>query len=155
MAGTEDGVTSPIATFSSCFAQPFLALHPMRYARMLADKIQHHSVNAWLLNTGWVGAGASTGGKRCPLKYTRAILDSVHSGELAKAEFETYEVFGLSVPSACTGVPGELLNPKRSWHGSTGFEEETKGLARLFLENFEKYESEADPEVRELGGPKV
>lgn len=66
MAGTEDGVTEPQATFSSCFAQPFLALHPMRYAKMLADKIAHHQVDAWLLNTGWVGAGATTGGKRCP-----------------------------------------------------------------------------------------
>ena len=66
MAGTEDGVTEPQATFSSCFAQPFLALHPMRYAKMLADKIEHHKANAWLLNTGWVGAGATTGGKRCP-----------------------------------------------------------------------------------------
>lgn len=66
MAGTEDGVTEPQATFSSCFAQPFLALHPMRYARMLAEKIADHKANAWLLNTGWVGAGATTGGKRCP-----------------------------------------------------------------------------------------
>lgn len=67
MAGTEEGVTEPQATFSSCFAQPFLALHPMRYAKMLADKIAHHNANAWLLNTGWVGAGVSTGGKRCSL----------------------------------------------------------------------------------------
>lgn len=66
MAGTEDGVTEPQATFSSCFAQPFLALHPMRYAKMLADKISHHKTNAWLLNTGWVGAGATNGGTRCP-----------------------------------------------------------------------------------------
>merc|ERR1711939_234315 len=66
MAGTEEGVTEPQATFSSCFAQPFLALHPMRYAKMLADKIAHHNANAWLLNTGWVGAGVTTGGKRCP-----------------------------------------------------------------------------------------
>lgn len=77
MAGTEDGVTEPQATFSSCFAQPFLALHPMRYAKMLADKIAHHKANAWLLNTGWVGAGASTGGKRCPyvvlLIYLRIV----------------------------------------------------------------------------------
>ena len=65
MAGTEQGVTEPQATFSSCFAQPFLALHPMRYAKMLAEKIKHHKANAWLLNTGWTGAGATTGGKRC------------------------------------------------------------------------------------------
>lgn len=69
MAGTEDGVTEPQATFSSCFAQPFLALHPMRYAKMLAEKISQHNANAWLLNTGWVGAGAATGGKRCPYVF--------------------------------------------------------------------------------------
>ena len=113
MAGTEDGVTEPQATFSSCFAQPFLALHPMRYAKMLADKIAEHKANAWLLNTGWVGAGATTGGKRCPLKYTRAILDAIHSGELADAEFETYEVFNLKVPKTCKDVPDELLNPAK------------------------------------------
>merc|ERR1711977_424162 len=115
MAGTEDGVTEPQATFSSCFAQPFLALHPMRYAKMLADKIEHHKANAWLLNTGWVGAGATTGGKRCPLKYTRAILDAIHSGELAKVEYENYETFNLAVPKTCTNVPSELLNPRNAW----------------------------------------
>ncbi|KAK4635776.1 Phosphoenolpyruvate carboxykinase (ATP) [Fulvia fulva] len=109
MAGTEQGVTEPQATFSSCFAQPFLALHPMRYASMLADKIEHHQTNAWLLNTGWTGAGATTGGKRCPLKYTRAILDSIHSGELAKAEFENYEVFNLQVPKTCKDATPEVL----------------------------------------------
>ncbi|KAL9086854.1 MAG: hypothetical protein Q9159_003942 [Coniocarpon cinnabarinum] len=138
MAGTEDGVTEPQATFSSCFAQPFLALHPMRYAKMLADKITHHNANAWLLNTGWVGAGATTGGKRCPLKYTRAILDAIHSGELAKAEFETYETFNLSVPKTCTNVPDELLNPKKSWTGSADFKEEVTKLGSLFMDNFKK-----------------
>jgi ATP-dependent phosphoenolpyruvate carboxykinase len=66
MAGTEQGVTEPQATFSSCFAQPFLALHPMRYAKMLAEKIEEHNSDAWLLNTGWVGAGATTGGVSFP-----------------------------------------------------------------------------------------
>lgn len=82
MAGTEDGIIEPQATFSSCFAQPFLALHPMRYARMLATKIAHHKTNAWLLNTGWVGAGAATGGKRCPsvisiFQYPRMTLSLI------------------------------------------------------------------------------
>jgi len=151
MAGTEDGVTEPQATFSSCFAQPFLALHPMRYAKMLADKIAHHNANAWLLNTGWVGAGASTGGKRCPLKYTRAILDAIHSGELAKQEYEVYDVFNLNVPKTCPGVPDEMLNPKKSWTGSADFGEEVTKLGRLFKENFEKYSSEATPEVIKAG----
>lgn len=148
MAGTEDGVTEPQATFSSCFAQPFLALHPMRYATMLADKIEHHQANAWLLNTGWVGAGASTGGKRCPLKHTRSILDAIHSGELAKVEYENYGIFNLQVPKECPNVPSELLNPSKSWVGSSSFDGEVRKLAELFNENFKKYESEATAEVR-------
>jgi phosphoenolpyruvate carboxykinase (ATP) len=152
MAGTEDGVTEPQATFSSCFAQPFLALHPMRYAKMLAEKIEQHSANAWLLNTGWVGAGATSGGKRCPLKYTRAILDAIHSGELAKVEYETYETFNLAVPKTCTGVPSELLNPKNAWsQGHESFKNEVTKLGTLFVENFKKYESEATPEVIAAG----
>lgn len=154
MAGTEQGVTEPQATFSSCFAQPFLALHPMRYARMLADKIAQHNANAWLLNTGWVGAGASTGGKRCPLKYTRAILDAIHSGELAKAEYETYETFNLQVPKSCPGVPDDLLNPAKSWTGSASFKEEVTKLGVLFNENFKKYADQATPDVI-AAGPQV
>ncbi|KAK6429891.1 poly(A)-specific ribonuclease [Oleoguttula sp. CCFEE 5521] len=147
MAGTEDGVNEPTATFSSCFAQPFLALHPMRYATMLAKFMSEHKVNAWLLNTGWVGAGATTGGKRCPLKYTRAILDAIHSGELAKAEYETYETFNLSVPKSCPNVPDEVLNPAKAWTGSTDFTSEVTKLADLFNENFKKYSDQATPEV--------
>jgi len=154
MAGTEEGVTEPQATFSSCFAQPFLALHPMRYAKMLGDKIEQHSANAWLLNTGWVGAGATTGGKRCPLKYTRAILNAIHSGELAKAEYETYDVFNLAVPKSCTDVPDELLNPKKSWSGNADFGEEVNKLADLFVDNFKNYADEASQEVIDAG-PKV
>jgi len=152
MAGTEDGVTEPQATFSSCFAQPFLALHPMRYAKMLAEKIEHHKANAWLLNTGWVGAGATTGGKRCPLKYTRAILNAIHSGELAKVEFETYKTFNLAVPKHCTGVPSELLNPQNAWSaGEESFNTEVTKLGSLFIENFKKYQSEATEEVIKAG----
>ncbi|KAI2859703.1 hypothetical protein CBS147321_5484 [Aspergillus niger] len=151
MAGTEDGVTEPQATFSSCFAQPFLALHPMRYARMLADKISQHKANAWLLNTGWVGAGATTGGKRCPLKYTRAILDAIHNGSLNEVEYETYDVFNLHVPKSCPGVPSELLNPKNSWTASTNFSDEVNKLAKLFNDNFGKYADQATPEVIAAG----
>lgn len=123
----------------------------MRYATMLADKIAHHNANAWLLNTGWVGAGAATGGKRCPLKYTRAILDAIHSGELAKAEFETYETFNLQVPKACSGVPDDILNPAKSWTGTADFKEEVTKLGRLFKENFKKYEDQATEEVKNAG----
>lgn len=149
MAGTEDGISEPQATFSTCFAQPFLALHPMRYAKMLADKIESHKSNAWLLNTGWVGAGAATGGKRCPLRYTRAILDAIHSGELLLVEYETYETFNLQIPKSCPGVPSELLNPKNAWTaGSNSFVEEVKKLGTLFNENFKNYLDEASDDVK-------
>lgn len=151
MAGTEQGVTEPQATFSSCFAQPFLALHPMRYAKMLAEKMSQHNTNAWLLNTGWTGAGAATGGKRCPLKYTRAILDAIHNGSLAKAEYETYETFNLQVPLSCDGVPAELLNPAKGWVGTASLKEEVTKLAELFQENFKKYSDEATEEVQQAG----
>ncbi|KAH7319708.1 phosphoenolpyruvate carboxykinase [Stachybotrys elegans] len=152
MAGTEEGVTEPQATFSSCFAQPFLALHPMKYAKMLADKIEQHKANAWLLNTGWVGAGFAQGGKRCPLKYTRAILDAIHSGELANVEYETYDIFNLQVPKTCPNVPADLLNPKKAWTaGDDSFNNEVVKLAKLFRENFTKYESEATEDVIKAG----
>jgi len=85
------------------------------------------------------------------LKYTRAILDSIHSGELAKSEFETYETFNLSVPKRCTGVPDEVLNPAKSWTGTADFKEEVTKLGGLFVENFKKYSDEATPEVIKAG----
>ncbi len=85
------------------------------------------------------------------LKYTRAILDSIHSGELAKSEFEIYETFNLSVPKTCTGVPDEVLNPAKSWTGTADFKEEVTKLGGLFVENFKKYSDEATPEVIKAG----
>lgn len=155
MAGTEEGVTEPEATFSACFGQPFLVLHPMEYAKMLSDKITEHKANAWLLNTGWTGASATKGGKRCPLKYTRAILDSIHSGELSKANYENYGVFNLKIPTSVPGVPKELLNPENNWtQGKEDFVVEVKKLGKLFQENFDKYKSGAIAEVI-AAGPEV
>lgn len=85
------------------------------------------------------------------MKYTRAILDSIHSGELARAEYETYETFNLHVPTSCAGVPSELLNPKKSWAGKADFKEEVTKLGGLFVENFKKYADEATPEVISAG----
>lgn len=152
MAGTEEGVTEPQATFSACFGQPFLVLHPMKYAQQLSDKISQHKANAWLLNTGWVGSSAAKGGKRCPLKYTRAILDAIHSGELSKAKYEIFPIFNLHVPVECPGVPSELLNPKNAWvDGASAFEKEVKSLASKFTQNFNKYADQATHEVKEAG----
>ncbi|RCK66129.1 Phosphoenolpyruvate carboxykinase [ATP] [Candida viswanathii] len=152
MAGTEEGVTEPQATFSACFGQPFLVLHPMKYAQQLSDKISQHKANAWLLNTGWVGSSAARGGKRCSLKYTRAILDAIHSGELSKVEYETFPVFNLNVPTSCPGVPSEILNPTKAWtEGVDSFNKEIKSLAGKFAENFKTYADQATAEVRAAG----
>lgn len=152
MAGTEEGVTEPQATFSACFGQPFLVLHPMKYAQQLSDKISEHKANAWLLNTGWVGSSAARGGKRCSLKYTRAILDAIHSGELSKVEYEQFPVFNLNVPTSCPGVPSEILNPTKAWtEGVDSFNKEIKSLAGKFAENFKTYADQATAEVRAAG----
>ena len=152
MAGTEEGVTEPQATFSACFGQPFLVLHPMKYAQQLSDKISEHNANAWLLNTGWVGSSVAQGGKRCPLKYTRAILDAIHSGELSKVEYEKVPVFNLNVPTSCPGVPSEILNPTKAWtQGTDSFNKEIKSLATKFAENFKTYADQATAEVKAAG----
>jgi len=134
MVGTEVGVTEPTIVFSSCYGEPFLMWHPLVYSEMLADKLANHSASAWLLNTGWIGST----GKRCPLKYTRAIIDSIHNGELAKGEFVREEVFGLLFPASCPGVPTELLNPASSWADKPQFRAASAKLARAFVDNFEK-----------------
>ena len=85
------------------------------------------------------------------LKYTRAILDAIHSGELANAKYEVYETFNLHVPTSCPGVSDELLNPAKSWHGATDFKAEVTKLGGLFAENFKKYEDQATPEVIKAG----
>jgi len=144
MAGTEEGVTKPVAAFSACFGEPFLVWHPVKYATMLAEKLEQHDATAWLLNTGWVGGAR---GKRCPLKYTRAIVDAMHSGELARAEYETDETFKLAYPKTCPGVPDALLNPSTSWADPVEFRQTQQELAQLFNKNFAKYASQATPAV--------
>lgn len=152
--GTEDGIVEPQATFSACFGAPFLVLHPGRYADMLAKKMSQHKANAWLINTGWIGGSAATS-KRCPLKYTRAILDSIHNGELAKAEFEQTEIFNLSIPKAVSNVPAELLNPKTAWNGTAEeFNSSLRSVGQMFVENFKTYESGVSQETL-AAGPKL
>lgn len=148
VGGTEQGITAPEACFSACFGQPFLVLHPVRYAEMLSDRIDHHKANAWLVNTGWIGSSVVHGGKRCPLKYTRAILDAIHDGSLAHAEYEVLPVFNLSVPLSCHGVPSNLLNPVKAWTGTPEeFEREILELASLFKRNFLNYRDQTSDEV--------
>lgn len=152
MAGTEQGVTEPEPTFSSCFGQPFLALHPIRYATMLATKMSQHRANAYLINTGWTGSSYVSGGKRCPLKYTRAILDSIHDGSLANEAYESLPIFNLQVPTKVNGVPAELLNPAKNWsQGESKYRGAVTNLANLFVENFKIYQDRATPDVLAAG----
>src|SRR5262245_60117693 len=130
VAGTETGVTEPKPTFSACFGAPFLPLHPGKYAKMLGEKMQEHSVNVWMINTGWTG-GAYGIGNRMKLKYTRAMITAVLEGQLDKAQFETCDVFGLAIPTECPGVPGDVLNPRNTWTDQAAYDNKAKYLAGL------------------------
>jgi phosphoenolpyruvate carboxykinase (ATP) len=146
VAGTEEGVTDPEATFSACFGAPFLVWHPTKYAEMLAEKLRHHNAPTWLVNTGWSGGGHGVG-SRMKLKYTRAIIDAIHNGSLANAPTETDPVFGLEVPTLCEGVPSEILIPRNTWSDKAAYDRQANKVGALFRKNFEKYADKASAEV--------
>ena len=135
VAGTEVGVTEPEATFSACFGEAFLPMHPYVYAEMLADMTEKHEANVWLINTGWTGGKYGTG-KRMSLQNTRKILDAIHDGILDEAEFKTLPVFNLNVPTKLKGVPDQVLNPRNTWEDHDAYDETIKGLAAKFEKNF-------------------
>jgi phosphoenolpyruvate carboxykinase (ATP) len=150
VAGTEMGVTEPQATFSPCFGGPFLVWHPSKYAELLAAKMKEHRARVWLVNTGW-GGGAYGTGKRISLKNTRAIIDAIHSGELAKAKTERDPVFGFDVATECPGVPKGILVPRGAWADGSAYDAAARALAGLFRENFKKYEAGVSAEIRAAG----
>src|SRR5690606_32610961 len=114
LAGTERGVTSPEATFSTCFGSPFLPLHATVYAEMLGDKIDEHGSEVFLVNTGWTG-GVYGVGSRMKLSYTRTMVRAAIKGELHNIEAEQEAVFGFQIPKEVPGVPTEVLNPRHAW----------------------------------------
>jgi len=148
VAGTEVGVTEPTATFSPCFGGPFLVWHPAKYAELLAEKMRQHNANVWLVNTGWTG-GSYGVGSRVKLKYSRAILDAIHSGELASAPTTKDPVFGFEVVTAVPGVPSEILIPRDTWADTAAYDATAQKLARLFSENFKTYEGGVSSQVLE------
>ena len=150
VAGTEVGITEPEATFSPCFGGPFLVWHPGVYAKLLADKIRKHEANVWLVNTGWSG-GSYGKGSRMPLRFTRAIIDGIHSGELASAPVVRDPIMGLNLVTACEGVPAEMMQPSLSWRDNSAFEEASRKLAARFRSNFEKYAHAVDANVVSSG----
>ena len=145
VAGTVVGVKEPKPEFSSCFGDAFLVLHPNYYASMLAKKMEEHNANAWLVNTGWSGGPASGAGKRMKISVTRAIIDAIHDGSLEKEETAEMPTFGLHVPKKCNNVPDELLMPKNAWKDKHAYDVTLDKVAKLFIENFRKYEKDVDP----------
>lgn len=151
LAGTEAGVTEPTPNFSPCFGGPFLPRRPSEYAGMLAERIKKYKANVWLLNTGWTG-GPYGEGHRMELGHTRAMVTSILDGTLARENFDTDPIFGLSIPRAVKGVPAGVLHPSEAWDDSGRYREQAVKLATKFREN-EKNFTMSD-EVR-AAGPKV
>uniref|UniRef100_A0A803NSK4 phosphoenolpyruvate carboxykinase (ATP) n=1 Tax=Cannabis sativa TaxID=3483 RepID=A0A803NSK4_CANSA len=138
VAGTEEGVKEPRATFSACFGAAFIMLHPTRYATMLAEKMQKHGATGWLVNTGWSG-GRYGSGSRIKLAYTRKIIDAIHSGALLEANYTKTDVFGLEIPTEIEGVPSEILDPINTWSDKQAYKDSLLHLGGLFKNNFEVF----------------
>ena len=153
VAGTEAGVDDPVATFSSCFGAPFLALHPAEYGEMLMDRLKKHGAQVWLVNTGWIGGAAGEVG-RMPLHHTRALLTAAMSGELAKVPTQDVPIFDLHVPTSCPGVPQEYMIPRNLWASADKYDEKIRELAGAFRENFEQFADRVPPDVASAG-PKL
>lgn len=149
-AGTEAGVTEPEATFSTCFAAPFLPLPPSRYAGLLHDRLKTHGSTVWLVNTGWTG-GPYGQGRRMPLNQTRALLHAALSGALNQATWNPDPIFGIQVPSSCPGVPSEMLQPRKTWSDPLAYDAKARQLVERFRVNFEKYAATVSEAVRRAG----
>lgn len=136
VAGTEQGVNEPTATFSPCFGGPFLVWHPSKYANLLAEKVQQHNAQVWLVNTGWTG-GPPGIGERMKLAETRSIVDAIHSGELRNSPTETDPIFGLQRVTRCSGVNDTVLNPREAWSDKAAYDAAARQLAASFQENYD------------------
>ena len=154
IAGTEMDVTEPQATFSACFGQVFLPLHPTHYAEMLGRKLDEHpDTQVWLLNTGWTGGGYGQG-HRMRLSHTRALITAALTGLLDEVRFRSHALFGVQVPLAVPGVPTEILDPRRTWADKAAYDEAAERLATKFIVNFEKYAPAASAAIL-AGAPVV
>jgi len=147
VAGTEQGVTEPQPTFSTCFGAPFLPRRPEVYGRLLADKIARHGAACWLVNTGWTG-GAYGVGSRMPIRATRALLTAALDGSLSGAEFRKDPNFGFDVPVSVPGVADVLLDPRRTWADPEAYDRQAARLVAMFAENFAQYVPFIDDEVK-------
>ena len=146
VAGTEVGVTEPQTTFSACFGQAFLPLHPTKYAEMLGRKMSENMVNVWLVNTGWSG-GQYGVGSRMKLSYTRAMITAALRGELNNVNFVKHPVFGVMMPETCPNVPSTVLSPRETWADQEAYDMKAAELAKAFVKNFSKFADYANEEI--------
>lgn len=147
VAGTEEGVTEPQATFSTCFGAPFMPRHPSQYGNLLREKIASYGVDCWIVNTGWSG-GKYGVGKRMPIAATRRLLTAALSGQLNSAKMRTDPYFGFQVPVSVEGIDPKILNPRETWDDKTAYDAQARALVDMFNTNFERFEKQVDPDVR-------
>ena len=153
VAGTEQGVTEPEATFSACFGAPFMVHPPVVYATLLAEKIAKYNVRCWLVNTGWTG-GPYGVGTRMKLPHTRAMIRAALAGKLDNVKTVTDPVFGLKIPTTCPNVPDEVLQPENTWQDKDAYRRKAQLLAEQFIKNSEQFAADT-PEAVRNAGPKV
>ena len=150
LAGTERGITEPTPTFSACFGQAFLELHPTKYAEELVKKMQKSGAKAYLVNTGWNGTG-----KRISIPDTRGIIDAILDGSILKAETKKIPMFDFEVPTSLPNVNPAILDPRDTYECSCQWEEKAKDLAARFIKNFSKYTTNEAGKALVAAGPKL
>ena len=150
LAGTERGITEPTPTFSACFGQAFLELHPTKYAEELVKKMEEHGSKAYLVNTGWNGTG-----KRISIKDTRGIIDAILDGSINKAETKHIPFFNFEVPTELPGVDTNILDPRNTYADAAEWEVKAKDLAGRFIKNFAKYEGNEAGKALVVAGPQL
>ena len=150
LAGTERGITEPTPTFSACFGQAFLELHPTKYAQELVKKMEKNNAKAYLVNTGWNGTG-----KRISIRDTRGIIDAILSGDIDKAPTKQIPMFDFKVPTELPGVATEILDPRDTYAEAAQWEEKAKDLAARFIKNFAKYTNNEAGKALVAAGPQL
>ena len=150
VAGTEVGVDEPRPTFSTCFGEAFMPLHPSRYASMLAERLSWHETDCWLVNTGWNG-GPYGVGNRMSIELTRGLIEAALDGSLAQSGFSPHPVFKVLVPHSCRCASAEVLDPRASWVDKRAYDASAHELAEMFRKNFEPYVEHVTPAVLAAG----
>ncbi len=150
LAGTERGITEPTPTFSACFGQAFLELHPTKYGEELVKKMKKSGAKAYLVNTGWNGTG-----KRISIKDTRGIIDAILNGDVNKAPTKKIPIFNFEVPTELPGVDPAILDPRDTYANASEWDEKAKDLAGRFIKNFAKYEGNAAGKALVSAGPQL